>query len=213
MFCYYLKKLLHLEQQPIVLISFANSNIIAGLRRGDEGIFDMLFKNYFSRLTYFAREFVIDEEVAKNLVQDTFVTLWSKRENLAEEVNINAWLYSTVKFHCMNHLRTLKVSDKYNERVKISQTQAELNYYSLSELDTTDLTFNEIQYIIDRTLESLPEQSRKVFCLSRFEQKKNREIAEELDISIKTVEAHMSKGLKAMRVALKDYLPLVLPFI
>lgn len=187
-------------------------HIIKGLKRADEDFFDLLFKNYFTRLTAFAAEYVRDDEIAKNLVQDTFVTLWSKKNELEESVNLNAWLYSTIKFHCLNYLRSIKVSTAYQEQA-ISKIQATLNYYSLSELDTSNLTFKEIERIVEQTIELLPEQCRKVFMLSRFEHKKNREIAEELDISIKTVESHMSKALKVMRVALKDYLPLLLPFI
>ena len=194
----------------VTLIS--DAHIINGLKKSNENLFDVLFTSYFSRLTAFAVEYVDDEEIAKNLVQDTFVTLWSRKTELDEEINLNAWLYSTVKFHCMNYLRSVKVSTAYQEKA-ITKLQATLNYYSLSELDTSDLTFKEIERIVELTLEQLPEQCRKVFKLSRFDYKKNREIAKELDISIKTVESHMAKALKSMRIALKDYLPLLLPFI
>ena len=195
------------------MVTFSDVHIIEGLKSDDENFFDILFNSYFSRLKAFVFEYVSDEEVAKNLVQDTFVTLWTRRKELDEAININAWLYSTAKFHCLNYLRNVKVSNAFQEQAKVSKLQAELNYFSLSELDTSDLTFKEIERIVEDTLEQLPEQCRKVFMLSRIENKKNREIAEELNISVKTVESHMSKALKTMRVALKDYLPLLLPFI
>lgn len=186
----------------------ADKEIVLRVKRGEERIFDMLFKHYFSRLCHFVVEYVADEEVAKNLIQDTFVTLWNKKEEFDDTTNLNAWLYSTAKNLTMNYLRNQKVSSSWKQKLFLSQQQVELNYYSLAQFDTTTLTSKEIEQIIKDTLEQLPAQCRKVFSMSRFENMKNREIAHELDISIKTVETHLTKGLKSMRIALKDYLAL-----
>ncbi|MCL3779258.1 RNA polymerase sigma-70 factor [Prolixibacteraceae bacterium JC049] len=195
------------------MISVSDIEVVRSLRNSEEHMFDMLFNNYFPRLVFFAREYVNDEEMAKNLVQDSFTTLWSKRKELEESININAWLYTTVKFHCLNYLRSKKVVSDFNKEETIAKQHIHLNYYSLSELDTTAMAFTEIEQIVEATLVQLPEQCQRVFRMSRFEDKKNREIAEELGIVVKTVEAHMSKALKSMRVALRDYLPMVFPFI
>ena len=130
------------------MVTFSDAHIIESLKSDDENFFDILFNNYFPRLKAFVFEYISDEEVAKNLVQDTFVTLWTRRKELDEAININAWLYSTAKFHCLNYLRNVKVSNAFQEQAKVSKLQAELNYFSLSELDTSDLTFKEIERIV-----------------------------------------------------------------
>ena len=84
-----------------------------------------------------------------------------------------------------------------------------MNLDTLNTIDTSVIAFHELEQIIEKTLEELPPQCRRVFELSRFKEMKNREIAEELNISVKTVEGHISKGLKIFKIALKDYLPLV----
>ena len=87
--------------------------------------------------------------------------------------------------------------------------ELESNLGVLSSIEPSAFVFEEIERIIQQTLDELPPQCRKVFLLSRFEEKKNREIAEELNISVKVVEKHITKGLRIFKVALKDYLPFV----
>ena len=101
---------------------------------------------------------------------------------------------------------------KYRQKLfsdAIDASEMNLNTDALTTVDTSALAFQEIEQIIQETLSGLPAQCRKVFELSRFREMKNKEIAEELNISVRTVEGHISKGIKTFKTALKDYLPLV----
>ena len=105
-------------------------------------------------------------------------------------------------------LRREKVKKKYNKNAAL-QKQNHLNESALKQVDTTVITFQEIEKIIERTLSALPVRCREVFILSRIEGKKNQEVADLLSISVKAVEAQITKALKIFRLALRDYLPLV----
>jgi RNA polymerase sigma-70 factor (ECF subfamily) len=190
-----------------------DEHIIQRLQIGDEEVFEFVFNNYFSQLYFFAKGYIIDEERAKNIVQDVFVALWNQRTEFDRNTNLNGWLYTATKYNCLNLIKRLKLEDEYRRFNELQIAKLEVNCQVLSNLDTSDLTFKEIENIITQTLENLPGQCRRVFEMSRFEEKKNREIAEELGISIKAVEAHMTKALKIFRTNLKDYLPLVLAWL
>lgn len=178
------------------------------LRNGDEAAFKVLYNDYYSKLYYFVLEFIPLKETAENIVQDTFVTLWNKRNELKDDSNLTSYLFTVAKNNALNRLRDKKYSQKmFSNTMDISELN--LNVEALSTIDTSVCAFMDIEQIIQETLASLPPQCRKVFELSRFQEMKNREIAEELNISIKTVEGHISKGIKTFKVALKDYLPLV----
>ncbi len=178
------------------------------LRNSDEAAFKVLYNDYYSKLYYFVLEFIPLKETAENIVQDTFVTLWNKRNELKDDSNLTSYLFTVAKNNALNRLRDKKYSQKmFSNTMDISELN--LNIEALSTIDTSVCAFMDIEQIIQETLTSLPPQCRKVFELSRFQEMKNREIAEELNISIKTVEGHISKGIKTFKVALKDYLPLV----
>lgn len=168
--------------------------------------FENVFNNYFPKLYHFCVGYLSEREVAENIVQDTFVDFWLQRRQLHEGINLNAWLYTITKNKCLKYIDRLKVEKRYKEYSVSKQKAIELNHFALSQLDTSNLTFTEIESIIERTLEELPPQCRKVFELSRFESKKYKEISEELNISVKTVEAQMSKALKIFKTNLKDYI-------
>ncbi|MGQ7870940.1 RNA polymerase sigma-70 factor [Sunxiuqinia sp. sy24] len=185
-----------------------NLKLLEGLKNDDEAAFKVLYDKYFSRLYYFILEFVPFEDLAENIVQDTFFTLWDKRHQLRDDSQLDAYLFTIAKNNCLYRLR----SQRYRQKLFVNSysiQELEMNVEVLSSLESSDYTFNEIERIIQQTLEDLPPQCRNVFTLSRFKSLKNREIAEELNISEKVVEKHISKGLKRFRLALKDYLPLV----
>ena len=178
------------------------------LRHGDEAAFKVLFNDFYSKLYYFVFEFIPFKDIVENIVQDTLVTLWNKRNQLKDDSNITSYLFTVAKNNALKKLR----EKKYNQKLfsnAIDVGELDLNVETLSTVDTSVCAFKDIEQIIQETLASLPPQCRKAFELSRFQEMKNREIAEELNISIKTVEKHISKGIKTFKVALKDYLPLV----
>ena len=182
--------------------------LVERLRNDDEAAFKVIYNNFYPKLYYFVLEFVPLKDVAENIVQDTLVTLWNKRNHLKDDSNFTSYLFTVAKNNALKKLRDKKYSQKLFSNA-IDVGELDLNVETLSTVDTSVYAFMDIEQIIHETLVNLPPQCRKVFELSRFQEMKNREIAEELDISIKTVEKHISKGIKTFKIALKDYLPLV----
>ena len=181
---------------------------ILKLRDGDINAYEQIYNTLYPRLFYFVREYIADEEIVRNILQDTFLSLWEHRTILLEDFNLSAWLYTVTKNKALKHLRHLEYVNKYSRDKIQTFNEDTLNAFALERLNTSVLTLHEIQNIIEKTLTNLPPQYREVFKMSRFGSYKNLEIAENLNISEKTVEAHITKTLKLLRVALKDYLPL-----
>ena len=186
-----------------------DTELLEQLRKDDEIAFKVIFNKYYSRLYYFILEFISLDDISENIVQDTFLTLWNKRHELKNNSNLGAYLFSVAKNNCLYKLRDRRYQQKLFPINSLSQDEMEINMDVLNTVDSSNYTFDEIDRIIKQTLEELPPQCKKIFMLSRFEERKNREIAEELNISVKVVEKHISKGLKRFKASLNEYLPLV----
>lgn len=176
------------------------------LNKNSESAFDIMFRLYYPRLVYFAREYV-PYEVARGLAQEVFVVFLKKRPTFDNEYQLRGYLYTLTKNNCLMYLRRQKVKDEYANNITGQNIQNEVYQSALEQLDTSEVTFKEMESIIAKTIETLPPRCREVFILSRYDGKKNREIADDLSISIKAVEAHMTSALEVFRVALKDFLP------
>jgi len=186
------------------------NNLLIRLQEGDKASFERVFEYFYHRLFVFINEYVHDPEAAKNILQDVFLILWEKKSILLDDTNLNAWLYTVAKNKALKYLRHEEYIKNHAGISLQKMNEDALNASALDSLDTSEFAFREIEKIIQRTLENMPENVRQIFKMSRFDHLKNREIAEKLNVSEKTVEANITKSLKLLRVALKDYLPLVL---
>ncbi|MEQ8927457.1 MAG: RNA polymerase sigma-70 factor [Fulvivirga sp.] len=162
-------------------------------------IFETLFKEHFGGLTGFAMKYVQDLDDAKEIVHDVFIRLWEKHKSLEPDTNYKSYLYTSVRNRCLNKIRDQK------KMVSIAEVNENLHSESSSNIETKELE-REIAF----ALNTLPNKCRKVFELSRVEELKYSEIAERMDISVKTVEAQMSKALRLMREHLADFLMLLI---
>lgn len=195
-------------------MSDSETTIIANIKKGDEKAFKIAFTTWFEPLFLFAREYVINEEVARNLCQETFLTLWEKRGLLQNDSNLKAFLYKITRNNCLNYLKNKQVSLKYQQTLNLQYREMLLNYGALADLDFEQLEFDELYNLIQNTIDSLPPQCQKVFKMSRYEHMKNKQIALELDISEKAVEKQISKALRELRATLeKNYPALVIPLL
>lgn len=190
-----------------------DDRLLEKIKNSDEIAFKIIYKKYYPRLYYYILEFVVFKDIAENIIQDTFFTFWTKRKDLKENSNLSAYLFTVAKNNCLYRLRDQRYRQKLFSTSVISPEEFELNLEVFDSLDTSSITIDEIERIIKRTLDELPPQNRNVFILSRFHDRKNKEIAEELNISVKVVEKHITKSLKIFRSALKDYLPLIASFL
>ena len=139
-------------------------------------------------------------------MQAAFITVWDKRKAIEIQTSIKSYLYRMVRNSCLNVIKHEKVKKQH---AAYEMAGGEPSHESVSQ----SIISSELEQKIYEALKALPEQCRLVFQLSRFEELKYSEIANQMNISVKTVENQMGKALKIMRAQLKDYLPLFLIFM
>ena len=171
--------------------------------------FEEIYVSWFSRMKYFALEYVVSEEDAENIVQDVFTELWERKEILAYDVNLVALLFTSIKNRCIDLLRhRIVVKEAVNLIQEEYQATLRMKLASLELFDQSLLS--DIERIITEVVDSLPEKCREIFIKSKIEGKKQKDIAAELNISLKTVENQMAIAYKKIKSELKDYLPLLI---
>jgi len=185
------------------MVQFANKDLFVNKRNPE--LFEELFKQYSKPLFYYAAKFV-EDEAARDIVQDVFAKLWSD-QNITIKLSLNSLLFTMVRNSCLQTLEKQKVRNKYLESTKLKLQEEELQFYMY---EKTSLIEQELENKLNEVLDSLPDRCKQIFMMSRFENKKNKEIAEELDISTKAVEKQITKALGTIRSEMKDYLPLLL---
>ncbi|WP_200977740.1 RNA polymerase sigma-70 factor [Echinicola sp. 20G] len=168
----------------------------------DDNVFEVTFKEHFKALHAYACVLLKDEDEAEEIVQSVFLKLWEKRENIHIDSSLRAYLYSMVYRDCMNLIRHEKVKQKH-QNITLYEAQN-------TSLQNDHGHEDELMSLLKKALKDLPEKCRQVFLLSRYESLKYSEIAERMGISVKTVETHMGKALKHLRVELADFLPILL---
>lgn len=166
--------------------------------------FDEIFRQYSKPLFYYAAKFV-DDEAAKDVVQDIFLKLWYDRSIIVRQ-SLNSLLFTMVRNSCLQQLEKQKVRNNYIETTKLILQKEELLFYTK---ENSSLIEQELEDKLNEVLNSLPVRCKQVFLMSRFENKRNREIGEELNISVKAVEKQITKALAIIRNEMKDYLPLL----
>lgn len=165
------------------------------IRSGDEAAFESLFRTLYPVLCNFAGRFFSDPAVAEEAVQEVMVRFWEKRETIQLNSSIKSYLFGAVHKHCLNLIKHEQVKSRYAQEI-----QAQGNGFVEPEEPSG------LQEKITDSIQRLPEERRKVFLLSREEGLKYREIAEKLNISVKTVENQMGKALQFLRKELQEFM-------
>lgn len=175
--------------------------------------FNQLYRTYQKRFIDFAYTYVKDLTTAEDITVETLMYYWENKKDIDQKDNIPAYLLTIIKNKCLNYLRHQAVKDDYSEQLK-NYHEWELNtrIVSLQACEPHELFTAEIEKLVQETLVQLPERTRQVFILNRYENKSYKEIATLMNISPKGVDFHMSKALKALQTNLKDYFPLFLYF-
>ncbi len=187
----------------MISMELNDTHFIELLTKRDENAFEEIFKRHFKNLQSYAITIVGDEQMAEEMVQNVFFKLWDRSDRLTIQAPLAAYLYRAVYNESCNYLKHQKVKQTYFNYSKHSMSDIS------SEKASKKVLVAELEQRIKKALNELPEQCRTVFQLSRFEELKYQQIADKLNISIKTVEAQMGKALKLMRIKLVDYLPLI----
>ncbi len=168
-----------------------DQQLILRLRRGDADALDELFRRHYTPLCQTANRLLRNEQESEDLIQDFFVSLWEKRENLPPDLAaVGPYLRRAARNRCLNFLR---------DRKRLPLDDGELPEHLPAAEPATSLEHRELEQRIQRAIDLLPERCRLVFVMSRFEEMSHKEIAASLDISPKTVENQMTRAYRFLR--------------
>ncbi len=165
--------------------------------------FEELFRTHYSALCGYANMYLNDVDAAEDMVQEVFLKLWKNKNSLEIRTSLKSYLFRAVRNACLNMIDHINIREEYKKFNELDIKEDESNF-------TDESIVSELEDKIRTTIDTLPVERRKVFVLSRYEGLKYKEIAERLNISVKTVENQMGKALQFMRENLVDYLPLIL---
>ncbi|NLI24975.1 MAG: RNA polymerase sigma-70 factor [Bacteroidales bacterium] len=165
--------------------------------------FRELFNRHYVPLCMYAFSKVRNQEAAREIVQELFVHLWEKRNEITIHTSLSAYLYRSVLHASLNYIKHNSIVERTHLKISESDTEQPVQPDALAEE-------GELYETLLSVLEKLPGRTRLIFEKIRFEGKKYREVADELKISVKTVEAHMSEALRILRIALKNFLTVLL---
>jgi RNA polymerase sigma-70 factor, ECF subfamily len=144
-----------------------------------------------------------DLDESEDVVQNIIMKLWENRENIETIVNIKSYLFKSTYNSCLN------IISKHGKKLNYEkESWLKLKEIEMEERDS--LLYNELNEIVNRLIDELPDQCQRVFKMNRLDEKSYKEIAQELNITVKAVEGNISRALQKMRLGLKDYLYLIL---
>ena len=178
------------------------SELFEGIQNGDADAFEYVFKTYYPRLRNYANRFVSDSDDLEDILQNCFIHLWERRDSITF-ISISSLLFTMVRNGCLNYLKH-QTMVRLRGRLAQQDTRTE-ELYSTDMKGTTDsdTLYNELTRQIEQVMEELSPRCREIFTMSRFEGLKNREIADQLGISVKVVEKHITKALAVFRTHFK----------
>lgn len=176
-------------------MKISDTHIFQEIRKGNNDAFTQLFDEFYPPLCFFANKYLSDLDLSRSLVQEFFVDLWGRREKLNVQFSIKSYLYHSVKNRSIDYLRKEKKTIPVGESGDVAEAVPFRDLIEEAELNNR----------INLSIQQLPEKCRQVFVLCRFEDLKYTEIAEKLEISVKTVEMQMGIALKKLRKSLSDY--------
>jgi len=187
--------------------------LLKKLKSGDEGTYISLFEEYYVGLCAYSRRYVGRKDIAEDIVSETFFKIWENRKKLEITGSVKSYLFQAVANNSLNHLRKLK-KEKRLEDYFLGTGNENIGFKEVAEnITENSLLIKDLNSRIEEAVNLLPPQQQTAFRLKRFEGKKNKEIAEEMGLAVKTVEMHLSKALISLRKNLEDYLPAFLLFM
>lgn len=171
--------------------------VLKKIKEGDIKAFEKVFKQYYSPLCLYATSITGQIEAAEEIVQELFYIIWKDREKLELLHSLKNYLYGAVRNKSFQYLEHLDVRRRYRDMI-LSKSHSDAS-------PEDQLEYKELQMLIDNTLNQLPERRLRIFRMHRYEGMKYAEIASALSLSIKTVEAEMTKALQSLRKNIENY--------
>lgn len=173
------------------------------IKNGNKSAFEKVFHHYYQNLCVFASKIIQDDDSAEEIVQDLFVKIWEKRHEIEIKTSLKNYLVRSVKNQCLNYIKHNKIREEHAKTI-LSEKEGVPEKDDFIEIDLLQK--------IEESINELPKKRQEIFRLSREEGLKYREIAEKLNVSIKTVETQMGLAMKTLREKLKKYSTLFIMF-
>lgn len=187
-------------------ISFQEEQLLAALKRGDEKAFALIYNAYVGKSYNFVYALVKDEETAKDIVQDTFIKVYLKRDTISKVSSFSSYLFSMLRNAVLDHFDSESVKHRYLDRLKYSSED-------FADLVNEDMNASELNERIESALSKMPRQRQHIFRLSRYKGVPNNEIARMFGISKRTVENHLTNALRDIRKDITDKVSVLVPLI
>jgi RNA polymerase sigma-70 factor (ECF subfamily) len=182
--------------------SINDKYLLQKLKQGDVSALEHIFDSYYTDICRYLLLYINNSMVVEGIVQELFIYIWEKREELHIHTSIESYLYNASKYKALNHLRNEKKQKEIREKVTKQQATS-------ANLSEEIVEADELKQIIENAVNLLPNKCQKIFRLSREDNLTNKEIASLLNLSVKTVENQMGTALKKLRVYLRPYHPSV----
>lgn len=190
-----------------------NSQFNIRLKEGNSAAYEELFKQTFPRLLGYCRLFIHDQAQANDLVQDCFVRLWEKRQTIDPRQSVESLLFVMLRNRCLNHLRDQK-NELIEKKIGVLEENELQHLYQLDFTGREEKSLEEqLIEAIRESVDELPEKRRLVFIKAKIEGKKNKDVAEELGISVKAVEKHLHQAKEQIRQEVLLKFPLLAALI
>lgn len=169
-------------------------------------LYNKLFIKFYPYLCVYSESMVSDTQTAEDIVQDVFTTIWMKRGELIFDDNLGPYLYKAVHNASIQYLRHQQVVNEHNALVQAKLKEDEFIPSFWKHFMPDPAVETEIQSLYEKAMDALPQKTREIFLLSREHGLKNSEIAQKINLSVKSIEYHISSALKIFRILFKDYL-------
>ncbi|GGW29068.1 RNA polymerase sigma-70 factor [Arenibacter certesii] len=174
------------------------------IEKEEKCAFETLFRLYYTKLVNIAKGYLVYHQDAESIVQNVFLKIWENRAVLKKVTNINSYLYTMTKNSCLDQLKHEKIKQNYLDNSY--RIKSEIKYQFLHDESASMLLENELESKIIQSIELLPEKCKNIFKKSRLEGLKHGEIADQMGISQRTVENHISVAIKHMKLHLKEFI-------
>ena len=180
--------------------------MLAALKRGDAKAFELIYNAYVGKSFNFVYSLVKDKEAAKDIVQDTFVKVFLRRDTISKVSSFSAYLYTMLRNAVFDYFDSEQVKNRYSAKFKLSAE-------GFTDVVNEEMNANELRRRIEESLSGMPKQRQHIFRLSRFKGVPNHEIAEMMGISKRTVENHLSNALRDLRKDTSDKVSVFFPWV
>jgi RNA polymerase sigma-70 factor, ECF subfamily len=175
--------------------------VLNELRYGSKKAFEYVFKAYYNQLCRYAEEILVDSEQAKDVVENLFISVWENRKKLDIHTSFRSYLYKSTFNLCLNEIRKRKNEDKYKDFFLRYADVPTAHEYGSNSYPLSRIIEKELDAEIEKVIDALPPQCKKIFLLSRVDMLTHNQIAHKLDISVNTVKSQIMIALKKIQSA------------